>query len=171
MTTQAQPAPDSTSAGSDAMSASESASPSSDLDSLFARRWMADNRLSLTFKERALLSICGGFTGGLVLGVVYGSKTAALRFRAENAHRLPTTPTGWYQYHKSKHYNVAFEGLKTGARMGLRLPGWVVGFVFLEDSVDRLRGRIDAFSTVVAGLTLSGIFSLKSWFLQPQKQY
>ncbi|KAL8873724.1 MAG: hypothetical protein Q9174_000855 [Haloplaca sp. 1 TL-2023] len=96
-----------------------------------------------------------------------GSKMAALRFRAENAHRMPTTPTGWYQYHKSKHYNVALEAMKSGMRFGLRLPVWALGFIVIEDSVDRLRGMRDAFSTVVAGLTLSGIFSVKNGFNIP----
>ena len=128
----------------------------------YARHRLPDNRLSLTIEDRGLLAAMGGFTAGAILGVSNGGKMAALRFRAENAHRMPTTSTGWYQYHKSKHYNVALEGMNSGMRLGLRLPVWAIGFIVIEDSVDRLRGMRDAFSTVVAGLTLSGIFSVRS---------
>lgn len=50
-------------------------------------------------------------------------------------------------------------GVKTGAR----LCSWVTMFVVTEEAVDRLRGRSDFLSTVVAGLSLSGFFSIWSW--------
>ncbi|KAL8701720.1 MAG: hypothetical protein Q9201_004752 [Fulgogasparrea decipioides] len=91
----------------------------------------------------------------------------ALRFRAENSHRFPTTSTGWYLYHKSKNYNVMYASMKEGAKLGLRLPGWALGFIFIEDAIDNRRGTKDFLSTVIAGLTLSGLFSLRHLFNIP----
>ncbi|KAA8574705.1 hypothetical protein EYC84_003955 [Monilinia fructicola] len=71
----------------------------------------------------------------MALGISHGSQTAGLRFRAENAHRLPTSPTGWYLYHKT-----------------------------IEDMCDRWRGRKDVVNTVVASLSVAGGFSLWNRF-------
>src|SRR5579862_1595188 len=78
-------------------------------------------RLSLPFSLRLPLSLALSSLFGASLGLSHGSRNAGLRFRAENAHRLPTTPTGWYLYHKSKNYHVALGGIKEGTRMGLRV--------------------------------------------------
>jgi len=67
---------------------------------------------------------------------------AGLVFRAENAHRLPTSQVGWYLYHKSKNYHVALGGIKEGLRMGLRLAVWTGLFLYMEEAVDRLRGAV-----------------------------
>jgi hypothetical protein len=64
---------------------------------------VANSRLSLPTPIRITLATASSFVLGLGLGLSHGSKTAGLRFRAENAHRLPQTPTGWYLYHKSKN--------------------------------------------------------------------
>ncbi|KAL8730972.1 MAG: hypothetical protein Q9181_004485 [Wetmoreana brouardii] len=134
---------------------------------LFPPRQLAGDRLSLSVETRALGSMGAAFAGGVILGIAHGGKMAALRFRAENSHRFPTTSTGWYLYHKSKNYNVMFAGLKEGAKLGLRLPGWAFGFIFIEDAIDTRRGTKDFMSTVVAGLTLSGLFSLWNRFNIP----
>jgi len=81
-------------------------------------------------------------------------------FRAENTHRQPTTTKGWYFYHKTKNYRTMYGGMVSGMQMGARVAAWVAMFVIFEDAVDRLRGRVDALGTVVAGLGLSGGFSL-----------
>ncbi|OQO14986.1 hypothetical protein B0A48_00368 [Cryoendolithus antarcticus] len=62
-----------------------------------------------------------------------------LRFRAENAHRLPTTQAGWYLYHKSKNYVSLLGGLKEGFRMGGRLALWTGLFAGMEQGIDRFR--------------------------------
>lgn len=67
---------------------------------------------------------------------------SGLRFRAENAHRLPSSQVGWYLYHKSKNYHVLLGGVKEGVKMGFRLGFWVGGFFFMEEAVDRLRGAL-----------------------------
>ncbi|KAH0543590.1 hypothetical protein FGG08_002151 [Glutinoglossum americanum] len=128
-------------------------------------------RLSLPFQFRFPLSLILSSIAGASLGLSHGSRNAGLRFRAENAHRLPTTPTGWYLYHKSKNYHVALGGLKEGARMGFRIGWWAGMFVIIEEAVDRLRygrGRGgDFLSTVVAGLGVAGGFSAWNRFPLP----
>ncbi|KAL8675192.1 MAG: hypothetical protein Q9168_000445 [Polycauliona sp. 1 TL-2023] len=130
----------------------------------FPPTYLRDDRLSTTFGNRFIVGSAAAFLGGMSLGVAHGSKTAALRFRAENSHRFPTTSTGWYQYHKSKNYVCIFEGVKAGFRLGARLAGWAASFFYLEEVVDDFRNRRDFLSTAVASLTVSGIFSIKNRF-------
>ncbi|KAF8543320.1 hypothetical protein BDD12DRAFT_699936, partial [Trichophaea hybrida] len=100
------------------------------------------------------------FLVGTSLGGTLGGHRAALIFRAENTHRQPTTTKGWYFYHKTKNYRTMYGGMVAGVQTGARVAAWVAMFVIFEDAVDRLRGRVDALGTVVAGLGLSGGFSL-----------
>lgn len=124
------------------------------------------NRLSLSWPARISLAELTSFCGGFALGVSYGGKTSSLRFRAENAHRFPTTTTGWYLYHKSKNYHVMLGGLKEGFKMGWRIAFWTGCLFVIEEAVDRRRGRIDFCSTIVAAVGTAGAFSLwrKSFF-------
>jgi len=120
-------------------------------------------RLSLPFYLRLPIASSVSFFTGMSLGLSHGSQIAGLRFRAENAHRLPQTPTGWYLYHKSKNYHMMLGGVKEGFKMGGKVAIWVGGFFTVEEAVDRLRGgKRDFFSTVVAGLGMAGGFSLWS---------
>lgn len=119
-------------------------------------------RLSLPFTLRLPLSTVLAGLAGSSLGVSYGATAASLRFRAENAHRMPTTPLGWFLYHKSKNYNVMLGGIVEGAKMGAKLGLLVGGFFTVEEAVDRVRGTKDFLSTVVAGGGISGMFSLWS---------
>ena len=100
------------------------------------------NRLSLAFPFRLPLACFTSGTAGFFLGAAKGMKDSEMRFRAENAHRLPTTTTGWYLYHKSKNYHALLGGMKEGARMGLRMSGWIAVFFGMEEGVDRGRARI-----------------------------
>lgn len=124
-------------------------------------------RLSLPFRIRLPVASSVSFLTGMALGLSHGSRSAGLRFRAEHAHRLPQTPTGWYLYHKSKNYHVMLGGVKEGFKMGGKVGIWVGGFFVVEEALDHLRGgRRDFFSTVVAGLGIAGGFSLWSMWLQ-----
>jgi hypothetical protein len=126
---------------------------------------IANSRLSLPTPIRITLATASSFVLGLGLGLSHGSKTAGLRFRAENAHRLPKTPTGWYLYHKSKNYHVALGGVKEGLKMGVKISAWVAAFFYIEDCWDEIRGEKDFLNTVVASLSVAGGFSLWSMLL------
>ncbi len=118
-----------------------------------------ENRLSIPFGLRFPAATGAALITGLSLGLSHGSKISGLRFRAENSHRLPTTTTGWYLYHKSKNYHMMLGGIKEGLKMGSKIAFWGGGFFVVEEAIDRLRGTKDFVSTVIAGLSVSGGFS------------
>lgn len=135
----------------------------------------ANERLSIPFILRAPLLLTSSFILGFSLGAAHGGPIAAYRYRAENAHRLPTTHTGWYLYHKSKNYHSIIGGVKEGVKLGGVLCGWATIFMCCEELVDRSRGRLfakdddevatgqrDAASTVVAAMSTAGIYSWKN---------
>lgn len=145
------------------------------------------HRISLPTPLRLPLFFALSSITGFGLGLAHGANETGLRFRAENAHRLPTTQTGWYLYHKSKNYVAMLGGIKEGFRMAGRLGVWTLVFAGCEESVDRARfaaarfwtGRVrgmaglgldedeapevksskDFISTVCAGLGTAGLFS------------
>lgn len=122
----------------------------------------AESRLSIPTPARIPLAGMVGFGIGTALGIAQGGQTASLRFRAEHAHKMPTTTTGWYLYHKSKNYHTIHGGFREGLRMGARLSFWTIMAFGLESTVDRYRGSTDLISTVLASLTVAGGFSLVS---------
>lgn len=142
----------------------------------------SSSRLSIPFALRLPLSVTLSAFGGFGMGVFHGSQMSGLRFRAENAHRFPTTQTGWYLYHKSKNYHMALGGVVEGLKMSLRFSVWTGLYVGMEEFVDRGRGgsvRLwrglrgldtdgpdgkvvmsrDFFSSVLAGFGTAGVFS------------
>lgn len=126
-----------------------------------------DSRLSIPFLIRLPLTVTFSLFSGFVLGAAKGAPQASYRYRAENAHRLPTTQTGWYLYHKSKNYHSIIGGVKEGVRLGSRLSGWAALFVCGEEVVDRLRGggddrQRDVASTVCASMATAGLYSWKN---------
>ena len=126
-----------------------------------------DSRLSIPFPIRFPLTVAFGLFSGFVLGAAKGAPQASYRYRAENAHRLPTTQTGWYLYHKSKNYHSIVGGVKEGVRLGGRLSGWAALFVCSEEVIDKLRGggddrQRDVASTVCAGMATAGLYSWKN---------
>ena len=127
----------------------------------------SESRLSVPFYIRLPVATFGAFVFGVGLGMAHGGKTAGMRFRAENAHRFPTTPTGWYLYHKSKNYNSMLGAIKEGLKMGPKLGFWTGSFFLAEEAVDRWRGKKDFLSTVVAGMTIAAGFSGQPWSVSP----
>ncbi|KAF8462528.1 hypothetical protein BDZ91DRAFT_698901 [Kalaharituber pfeilii] len=128
-------------------------------------------RLSLPLPARLIFSTLLTFPPSFLLGLHQGYTTHSLRFRAENAHRLP--PPGspqaqWYLYHKSRTYAGFLGGIKEGVRNGFRVSFWVGVFLGAEEVVDRGRagtaGGIDAGGTVVASLATAGAFCLYNGF-------
>ncbi|KAL4741271.1 hypothetical protein BDV11DRAFT_183202 [Aspergillus similis] len=121
----------------------------------------APPRLGMEIGQRLPLTTLSAFSAGLAIGATHGSKKAAYRFRAENAHRFPTTPTGWFQYHKTKNYISIVGGVKEGMKMGFKLGAGALAFCLFEETVDYARhDQRDFISTVTAGLSFSGIYSL-----------
>ncbi|KAF1955110.1 hypothetical protein CC80DRAFT_493436 [Byssothecium circinans] len=98
------------------------------------------DRLSLPFDQRLLLSTFTAFACGTFLGYTTTSRLAALRFRAENAHRLPMSQPGWYLYHKSKNYYKLQKGIPAGLRSGFWIASWTSIFFIIEESMDVFRG-------------------------------
>ncbi|GJC90357.1 hypothetical protein ColLi_13195 [Colletotrichum liriopes] len=129
-------------------------------ESLSFNQKPSESRLSIPTPARIPLAGMVGFGIGTTLGLAHGGRTAQLRFRAEHAHKMPTTTTGWYLYHKSKNYHAMQGGLREGLRMGSRLSFWTLMAFGLESTVDRYRGKTDLLSTVLASLTVAGGFSL-----------
>ncbi|KAJ5574326.1 uncharacterized protein N7459_008753 [Penicillium hispanicum] len=118
-------------------------------------------RLGIDVERRIPYATMSAFSTGLALGYYHGSKKAGLVFRAENAHRFPTTSTGWFQYHKTKNYISVVGGVKDGAKMGIKLGAGALAFSLFEETVDYSRhDERDFLSTVIAGLSFSGIYSL-----------
>ncbi|KAI0393737.1 hypothetical protein F5Y17DRAFT_458637 [Xylariaceae sp. FL0594] len=124
-----------------------------------------DSRLSIPPIVRIPAAAATAFSLGMILGLAHGSKMAGLRFRAEHAHRLPTTTTGWYLYHKSKNYHLAYGGLKEGVKVGARLSVLSTAMFCTENLLDVYRGgHQDFISTVMASLAVAGGFSLWNRF-------
>ncbi|KAF5693031.1 hypothetical protein FDENT_2343 [Fusarium denticulatum] len=120
-------------------------------------------RLSIATPVRLMLGTISSAVVGFSLGATQGGQMAQLRFRAEHAHKMPDTTTGWYFYHKSKNYHAMQGGIREGFRMGLKTGFWSFLALSLESTVDRYRGASDMFSTTIATLTVAGAFSL--WHL------
>lgn len=123
-----------------------------------------DSRLSIPPLVRIPAAATTAFGIGMTLGLAQGSKMAGLRFRAEHAHRFPTTTTGWYLYHKSKNYHLAFGGLKEGIKVGSRLGLLSTTMFCAENLFDVYRGSQDFISTIMASLAVAGGFSLWNRF-------
>ncbi|OOF96011.1 hypothetical protein ASPCADRAFT_207358 [Aspergillus carbonarius ITEM 5010] len=121
----------------------------------------APPRLGMGIKKRLNYVTLSAFSAGLGVGYAHGSKVLSYRFRAENAHRFPETPQAWFQYHKTKNYTSLIGGIKEGFRMGVKLGTGALMFCLFEETVDYARhDQRDFLSTVTAGLSFSGIYSL-----------
>lgn len=117
-------------------------------------------RLSMNTPGRITVGSAVAAAVGLSLGATQGGQMAQLRFRAEHAHKMPDSTTGWYLYHKTKNYHAMYGGIREGLRMAVRTGFWSFMALSLESTVDRCRGASDMFSTIVASLTVAGAFSL-----------
>ncbi|RMD42964.1 hypothetical protein DV735_g2145, partial [Chaetothyriales sp. CBS 134920] len=139
------------------------------LDNLVALPWTGytNERLSMPLEVRGPLLLLASFITGMGLGGTAAGQMRADRYRAENAHRYPTSEAGWYLYQRSKNYHLFLGAISGGARSGVLLSLWGAGFMATEEGIDQLRARLlhrpdgqrDFLSTVVAALALSGVHS------------
>jgi hypothetical protein len=106
----------------------------------FTPRSYPHERLGLPFDQRLLAGTFSSFFCGFIMGSYHAGHMAALRFRAENAHRLPTTNPGWYLYHKSKNYYKWKAGITEGFKKGGFVSLWAAAFFTVEESLDVFRG-------------------------------
>lgn len=97
-------------------------------------------RLGMPFDRRLLLTTSLSFLSGFTLGSLNAGHMASLRFRAENAHRLPISNPGWYLYHKSKNYYKWRYGIVEGFKKGTYIAAWSSVFFIVEESLDIFRG-------------------------------
>ncbi|CAO2649905.1 Nn.00g011970.m01.CDS01 [Neocucurbitaria sp. VM-36] len=105
-------------------------------------------RLGMPFDRRLLLTTTLSFLSGFTLGSISTGHMASLRFRAENAHRLPISQPGWYLYHKSKNYYKWRYGVVEGLRKGSYVAAWTSVFFIVEESLDVFRGTWSAGRTM-----------------------
>ncbi|KAF2124537.1 hypothetical protein P153DRAFT_426537 [Dothidotthia symphoricarpi CBS 119687] len=105
-------------------------------------------RLNMPFDRRLLLTTFTSFICGFTLGSTSSGHMAAMRFRAENAHRLPISQPGWYLYHKSKNYYKMQHGITDGLRKGAWIAAWTSVFFIVEESLDVFRGTWRAGRTI-----------------------
>lgn len=133
-----------------------------------------NERLGIPLAFRAPILLGGSFFCGFTLGSAQGGTMAGFRFRAENAHRLPTTQTGWFLYQKSKNYHVMLGGVKEGVKFGSVIIAWTTLFMATEEIMDQSRSKLfartgeetapgqrDAANTVIAAMTVAGAYSWK----------
>ncbi|CAP59662.1 uncharacterized protein PODANS_1_870 [Podospora anserina S mat+] len=125
------------------------------------------SRLSMPPMIRLPLATMLSFGTGFLVGAGHGSKIASLQFRAEHAHKLPSTATGWYLYHKSKNYIAARGGLREGLKMGTKIGVWTTAVFSIEHMFDEYRGTADLFNTVTSMVTCAGVFSLWNRYSLP----
>lgn len=102
----------------------------------------------MPFDRRLLLTTALAFTSGFTLGSMTAGRAASLRFRAENAHRLPISNPGWYLYHKSKNYYKWKFGIVEGLKKGTYIAAWSTVFFIFEESLDVFRGTWRAGRTI-----------------------
>ncbi|KAL2129437.1 hypothetical protein VTI74DRAFT_7811 [Chaetomium olivicolor] len=124
-------------------------------------------RLSLPAPLRIPMASALSFLAGFTVGTTQGGKMAGLRFRAEHAHKLPTSTTGWYLYHKSKNYHMAYGGIREGFRMGCKVSFWTTAMFGIEQMFDSYRETADLLNTVTSCVTVAGAFSLWNRFSLP----
>ncbi|KAG7448958.1 uncharacterized protein BT62DRAFT_963722 [Guyanagaster necrorhizus] len=85
-------------------------------------------QIHLSIPPRLLVLPPAFFIAGSLIGFIRGTRSASLRFLAENAHRPPRTLQGWYFYNKTKNYKVLLAGsigaVKEGAKLAVVGAGW-----------------------------------------------
>ncbi|EWC43591.1 hypothetical protein DRE_01478 [Drechslerella stenobrocha 248] len=91
------------------------------------------------------------FSSVFITTAIETTHTASLRFRAENAHRLPRSQKDWFFYHRSRSYAAMHAAVVRGVKRGVGMCGYVSLFLGVENAVDVARGRVDFAGSLLAG--------------------
>jgi hypothetical protein len=94
---------------------------------------------------------------GTAIGLVRGSRAAALRFLAENAHRPPTTVQGWYFYNKTKNYKMLLGGLRKAGTDATKLGFTALAWVTFEEGLNQVGWS--GVGEIGAGICTAGVFA------------
>ncbi|KAG9284693.1 hypothetical protein G9A89_002924 [Geosiphon pyriformis] len=117
------------------------------------------DRYGLSPKDRISATTIVGLFYGFLYGSYEGGKRTGFQYLAENAHKLPTTRSGWYFYHKRKNHKVILGGMKHGVRYSVKTGSLCFLFVGIEAGWDSVRGEADFANTLISGLSTALIFS------------
>lgn len=120
------------------------------------------NRLSRPGPARLTFYFTNAFAIFWVIGFLQARRLAAHQFLAENSHRLPTSDAGWYLYHRSKNYKVAWRGIQAGFKHGIAGGACAFVYGFTEEAWDQgvRKGKVDALGSMVAGTTVAATFAV-----------
>lgn len=121
-----------------------------------------NERASLDPISRTLAIAMTASMVGVIIGGQREWQRAALRFRAEHAHRMPTSQKDWFFFQRAKSNYAMAAAMATAPKLGLKLAAATVGLVVMEEAIDNVRGNKskDLFSSVGASLSAAGVFSL-----------
>ncbi|KAJ3089803.1 hypothetical protein HK102_005469 [Quaeritorhiza haematococci] len=104
-----------------------------------------------------------GAISGFVSGAYIGGSRRGLQFLAENAHRLPRTVGGWYQYHRHKQHEMIHAAMMSGFKYGARFGVISATFCTVEQVAEWGRGGIEKEgypNTALAGFATAALFSM-----------
>ena len=77
-----------------------------------------------------------GVVAGMAAGAYQKGTIVGLQFMAENAHRMPRTKGGWFQFHQAKNHRIikhaGIAAVKTGAKFGLLTSVYAVSEQIIE---------------------------------------
>lgn len=113
-------------------------------------------RLQMLPEQRLAVALLIAGSVGFFRGIIQGSRLAAMRYLAENAHRLPRNVGSWYFFHKRKNYVTLKDGVNTGAVWAFKYCAVTGFFIVTEAAIDRVRQRVDFLATT-GSATLSGL--------------
>ncbi|KAG5367920.1 hypothetical protein CJU90_0101 [Yarrowia sp. C11] len=137
-------------------------------DMLSYKQQDSTQRFNTKPEARILSVLIATASFGFLSGFYTGYKRNALRFLAENSHRMPKTVQGWYYYHKNKNYHVLSGGMALGFKYAATMTTCGLAFFGLEAYLDHTRGTIDFFNTLASTMTAGSVYSL--WYRLSRQQ-
>ncbi|KAI8898555.1 hypothetical protein BC833DRAFT_620184 [Globomyces pollinis-pini] len=103
--------------------------------------------------------IITSFYLGAIIGGSGRAITSAHQFLAENAHRLPKTKGGWFQYHKYKHRFIARAAIPYGVLTGFRMSFGMGVYCAFENQLELYNGE-QIYHGTIAGFLTGSLFAV-----------